>query len=120
MMTSLDKTRKGKKPGRPPTGTDPLVGLRMPTELRKAIEAWAGRQKDKPTLSAAIRRLVEKGLADGIRTAVTGGHKVTVRKQETKEPELGKPGAAGRRGLRRADRWRIRRSRRALAKGNSA
>lgn len=51
-----------KKMGRPATGKDPMVGLRMPPELRHAIEAWAARQEDTPGLSEAIRRLVERGL----------------------------------------------------------
>jgi hypothetical protein len=51
-----------KKPGRPATGKDPMIGLRAPPELRKAIEAWASQQEDTPGLSEAIRRLVERGL----------------------------------------------------------
>ena len=120
-MASLDKAKKGKKPGRPPTGTDPLVGLRMPPELRNAIEAWADSQRDKPNLSAAIRRLVEKGLADGGPTMTTSGRKVPVRsKQEIEQPELVEPGAASSRSLLRADRWRIRRPWRTPAKRNPA
>jgi hypothetical protein len=32
---------------------------RMPPETRKAVEAWAKRQDDEPSLSEAIRRMVE-------------------------------------------------------------
>ena len=32
-------------------------------ELRTAVEHWAARQVDKPTLAEAVRRLVEDGLA---------------------------------------------------------
>jgi hypothetical protein len=39
-----------------------MVGLRMSAESRKAVEAWAKRQGDKPSLSEAIRRLVEYAL----------------------------------------------------------
>jgi hypothetical protein len=34
----------------------------MPPESRQAIEAWAKSQKDKPSLSEAIRRLVDQAL----------------------------------------------------------
>ena len=39
-----------------------MVGVRMPLEQRRAIEQWAAKQEGKPTLSEAIRRLVELGL----------------------------------------------------------
>jgi len=35
----------------------------MPTETRQAVEAWAAKQPDKPSLSEAIRRMVEPVLA---------------------------------------------------------
>jgi hypothetical protein len=56
---------KRKKRGRPATGVDPLVGVRMSPESRKAVEAWAKRQPDKPSLSEAIRRMVEIVLKSG-------------------------------------------------------
>jgi len=37
----------------------------MPPEERQAVEAWAAKQPDKLSLSKAIRRLVERGLAAG-------------------------------------------------------
>jgi hypothetical protein len=37
----------------------------MPPELRKAVEAWARRQIDKPTLSEAVRRMIEIVLKQG-------------------------------------------------------
>jgi ribosome-binding protein aMBF1 (putative translation factor) len=51
-----------KKPGRPATGRDPVFALRLPNTLRSAIEGWANRQKDKPSRSEAIRRLIELNL----------------------------------------------------------
>lgn len=51
-----------KKRGRPATGRDPIVGLRVPAETRARIEKWAMRQADEPTLSEAIRRLIEIAL----------------------------------------------------------
>jgi hypothetical protein len=51
---------KRKKKGRPATGTDPLVGVRIPVELIAEIDAWA--MPEQLTRSEAIRRLVELGL----------------------------------------------------------
>jgi hypothetical protein len=48
--------------GRPRTGITPLIGFRADTASRAAITRWAENQPDKPTLSEAIRRLVEIGL----------------------------------------------------------
>ena len=53
---------KLKKRGRPATGVDPHVGVRMPPEERKAVEAWASKQPEKLSLSKAIRSLVQLGL----------------------------------------------------------
>jgi hypothetical protein len=60
MRKAIDVIRK--KRGRPATGTDPLIALRMPPEERQAVEAWAAKQPDKLTLSKAIRRLIQLGL----------------------------------------------------------
>jgi hypothetical protein len=48
--------------GRPRTGITPLMGFRADTAIRDAIVRWAEMQPDKPSLSEAIRRLVELGL----------------------------------------------------------
>jgi hypothetical protein len=53
---------KQKKRGRPATGSDPLMGFRASSDVRAAIVKWAENQPDEPTLSEAIRRLVEIGL----------------------------------------------------------
>jgi hypothetical protein len=60
MATSILVKRK--KVGRPATGADPLMGFRAAPNVRAAIVKWAENQPDKPTLSEAIRRLVEIGL----------------------------------------------------------
>jgi hypothetical protein len=52
-----------KKRGRPATGNDPIMSLRIPKELTAAVEGWADRQPHKPARSEAFRRLVELGLA---------------------------------------------------------
>jgi hypothetical protein len=51
-----------KKRGRPATGRDPAVTIRLPQETLDAVERWAAEQDDKPARSPAIGRLVELGL----------------------------------------------------------
>jgi hypothetical protein len=53
---------KQKVMGRPRTGIRPLIGFRADQATRTAIIRWASDQPDKPTLSEAIRRLVEHAL----------------------------------------------------------
>jgi hypothetical protein len=55
-----------KKRGRPATGKDPLVALRMPPTMIEAIDTWAARNK--AGRSDAIRRLVAIGLTGGVRS----------------------------------------------------
>ena len=40
-----------------------MLALRLPPALRADIERWAKQQKDKPSRSEAIRRLIEVALA---------------------------------------------------------
>jgi len=56
------KVHQKKRVGRPPTGRDPAVTVRLPAAILDAVEDWAARQDDKPARSPAIRRLVEKAL----------------------------------------------------------
>jgi hypothetical protein len=102
---------KGKKRGRPPKGTDPIVGIRMSPELRMQIEALAFRQKDSPTLSAAIRQLVERALVGGGKPLT-----ITLRPKGTKKdapvPIVVDAGEGNGRSPLRSDRWRVRRPRR--------
>jgi hypothetical protein len=53
---------KQKVMGRPRTGITPLMGFRADPVIRASIVRWAEKQPDMPTLSEAIRRLVEIGL----------------------------------------------------------
>ena len=53
---------KQKVVGRPRTGITPLMGFRADPVIRASIVRWAEKQPDMPTLSEAIRRLVELGL----------------------------------------------------------
>jgi hypothetical protein len=63
MAPSISVKQKKRGRGRPATGQTPIVGVRFSAEKRKAIEAWAAAQPDKPSLSNAIRRLVDLGLS---------------------------------------------------------
>jgi hypothetical protein len=62
MAAESTKKVKPKKRGRPATGRDPIMALRMPPALRERVEEWALRQFDKPSRSEALRRLVEMAL----------------------------------------------------------
>jgi hypothetical protein len=53
---------KPKKRGRPATGKDPLMGFRASPTMRASVVRWAESEPDNPSLSEAIRRLVELGL----------------------------------------------------------
>ncbi|MFN0191858.1 MAG: ribbon-helix-helix domain-containing protein [Aestuariivirga sp.] len=44
-----------KKRGRPATGHDPVMTIRLPKDLKAAIDKWAARQSDAPNRSDAIR-----------------------------------------------------------------
>jgi hypothetical protein len=57
---------KPKKRGRPATGKDPLFGARLPRKMIAAISSWA--KEMGISKSEAMRRLVEKALADGVAT----------------------------------------------------
>jgi hypothetical protein len=48
--------------GRPATGQDPHISLRLSVETIAAAEAWAAQQPDKPTRSEALRRLIDLGM----------------------------------------------------------
>ena len=51
---------KPKKRGRPATGRDPLVGVRIPVELIAELDGWA--KHNSVTRSEAVRQLIEGGL----------------------------------------------------------
>jgi DNA-binding XRE family transcriptional regulator len=61
-MANMSISVLRKKRGRPPRGQDPVLALRLPPALRSHIETWADMQKDKPSRSEAIRRLIEVAL----------------------------------------------------------
>ena len=56
---------KKKKKGRPRSKSgeyDPVTAIRLPDDMKSAVDTWARRQEDKPGRSEAIRRLIEVGL----------------------------------------------------------
>jgi hypothetical protein len=61
-MAAQRKNVVEKKRGRPTIGQDSLTTIRLSSELRENVDAWAARQIDKPGRSEAILRLVKFGL----------------------------------------------------------
>jgi hypothetical protein len=53
---------KPKKRGRPATGTDPFIGVRLPPDLIKEIDVWAANATSVDSRSEAIRELIRLGL----------------------------------------------------------
>lgn len=54
------KPTEKKKPGRKPTGKDPLMAFRAPPEIRERVEAYAA--ENNVTLSKAILAVLDKHL----------------------------------------------------------
>src|SRR5262249_42700373 len=50
------------KKSRRTTGHDAVATIRLSSELRESVDAWAAKQSDKPARPEAILRLVELGL----------------------------------------------------------
>jgi hypothetical protein len=61
---SIAVKHKPKKPGRPATGHDPFVGIRLPKSLLIEIQEWSV-ANEASSRTQAIRRLVEIGLKKG-------------------------------------------------------
>jgi hypothetical protein len=60
MNPSISVNEKKRGRGRPATGTDPAVAVRLPPAVLAAVDQWAKSQTE--SRSEAIRRLVEHGL----------------------------------------------------------
>lgn len=60
MNASISDKQKMRGPGRPSTGSDPMVGFRLSKERIKAIEEWAAKRK--VSKSDAFRMLLDIGL----------------------------------------------------------
>jgi Arc/MetJ-type ribon-helix-helix transcriptional regulator len=88
-MAPKSKKAKPKKRGRgrPATGKDPLVGVRLPTERIKQIDAWAKRE-DVVSRSEAIRRLVDQSLVATTQQPRRGSHKGASKATELASEEL--------------------------------
>jgi hypothetical protein len=61
MGKSISAKQKKRGRGRPPTGITPMVGLRMPAEMRKQAEALA--EEEGITLSKKLLNIIADGLA---------------------------------------------------------
>lgn len=62
LILTMSIAVKPKKRGRPATGKDPLVGIRMSPELTEALDAFAAVQEPALSRSEAVRALVMQGL----------------------------------------------------------
>lgn len=62
-MKSIPDVKKSR--GRPATGINPAVTVRMPDEQLAEVDEWRAKQADLPSRPEAIRRLVDKGLEAG-------------------------------------------------------
>ena len=51
-----------KKRGRPASGQDPIMSVRLPSDCKEMIDKWRHLERDKPSRSEAIRWLVGRGL----------------------------------------------------------
>jgi hypothetical protein len=65
-QTGLDamaksKVTKRKKPGPPPTGQTPVIGLRLKPEIATQIDEWAGKHGI-ANRSDAIRKMIDNAL----------------------------------------------------------
>jgi Arc/MetJ-type ribon-helix-helix transcriptional regulator len=84
---SIKVKRKKRRRGRPATGKDPLVGVRLPPEMIKQIDTWAKRE-GVASRSEAIRRLVDQSLLPATQQPRTGKHKGASKASEWAGQEL--------------------------------
>ena len=59
-MSPIISAKRKKKRGRPATGTDPMIGLRLSKKEIARLDRWA--KANGYTRSEAIRVLIERGL----------------------------------------------------------
>jgi Arc/MetJ-type ribon-helix-helix transcriptional regulator len=62
MAKTIPGGQKKTPRGRPPAGFGPVIGIRLPPSLIKAIDAWAAHETA-GSRSEAMRRLLEAGLS---------------------------------------------------------
>jgi Ribbon-helix-helix protein, copG family len=61
MKRTTKKVTPKKKRGRPATGRDPVMTVRLPPELVESMDRWA-KENGYPDRSSAIRALIERGM----------------------------------------------------------
>jgi hypothetical protein len=61
-MKKATVSASGKRIGRPPVGSV-NIGVRVPPDELAALDAWIANQPDKPKRPEAMRRLIQKALA---------------------------------------------------------
>lgn len=62
-----DDAQSQNRRGRPATGTNPSVGVRLPPDILKLVDRFRAAEADLPSRPEAIRRLIERGLQrDGL------------------------------------------------------
>ena len=59
MKTSIFDTQKKRGRGRPATGTDPLIGVRMPSEQIERLDKWAAKE-GLPRATAARKAIIDR------------------------------------------------------------
>src|SRR4051812_10466913 len=61
---------QSKKRGRPATGTNPSIGVRLSPNTLENLDAWRAKQPGVPGRPEAIRRLIEAGLNAAAKSSV--------------------------------------------------
>lgn len=88
-----------RKPGRPPEigekAAEAFLGLRLPGEVVKRIDAWAKRQRIAGR-SKAVRELIERGLREPKRYALPYGARSTPRASRRAAKDANAGGSTGR------------------------
>jgi hypothetical protein len=67
MAKSMGVKQK-KRRGRPATGTDPIIGLRLSPEKTDQLDAWAATE-GLTSRSEAVRRMIDQALGAGKKKA---------------------------------------------------
>jgi nucleoid-associated protein YgaU len=84
------------KVGRPATGRDPLVGIRLPQATLDQIDAWALDQKT--TRSKTIRGLIDAAIT-------VGGLSKPEPVQAPRAPKVATPAATAEKAAQKAEVW---------------
>jgi hypothetical protein len=82
MTKSISVLQKKRGRGRPATGQDPTMSIRLSDKIKAEIDEWASRQDDKPPRSIAIRHLVEIALASAKKSPKQPANEAFVKRRE--------------------------------------